>query len=141
MQTRRIVWIGSGIAAAVVVLIVIAVIAVTWLVRDPRQDLSLETFVPQEGVAGGPVEVAAFEGLRDETSHLCDGVQGCIEGYSAADATFYRFSSKLLASEFALTLDDAYQSDWILIDWSDSSLPEDERSLAEDVIDGTWTSE
>lgn len=140
MSTRRRILLWGG-AAAALAFIFAAIFTVTWMARDSRQDLSLSYFDPDERDASDAVHVTAFDGLRDETPRLCAGVEGCIEGYGATHTTFYRFATKEQAASFASSREDAYQSDWIVIDYDGTSLSPADRSLVEEVIDGTWTSD
>jgi len=127
------------ISTAVVLVLVGTVWAVAaFVTRDTRQDIDLAEFT-NEHRDGYIFE--ALEGVHDETHRLCADIDGCIQGYSGDRADFRKFATREAASDFAATTPETYLSNWIVIEYTDASLDDADRSRAEAYVDSLAVSD
>lgn len=131
---KRALWIALGVVV-VAVAAWITVIVVSNVTVNPRQTISLS-----EIYGHNDHQYAAFNGMHEDTAALCASAPGCIQGYAADHAAFRRFSSLDAAREFAHKASDAYQSDWIVIEYTDSTLSAAQRDEIQGYLNGLATS-
>lgn len=99
------------------------------------------SFFTLKDVLSNPDDIV-FSGEKEQTKLLCDGLQGCIEGWTTDQADFLRFESNESAEEFAATLnDDGHNSDRVVIDFARTQPSSEIRRLAVELIDATHSSE
>lgn len=123
------------------VLVCGAVVFGVWLVtRDSRENLTIASIAESAKQTDGYAS-EALDGLEEDTATLCRNVSGCVEGYASPSVELLRFDSKEGAAEFASQNADSYQSDWIVIVYTDGSLSGGGRQEVEDLIDSMWKSE
>lgn len=134
-RSRRLGWIigGSVLGLALVVGTIFAV--VTLLTRDTRQDINLAD------LARGETEIVALQGARDATAELCAENPGCEQGYQTDHVELFKFSSREDAEDFTDGSSEAYQSNWIVINYAGSDLSRNEREEVQEYIDSLATSE
>ncbi|MBN9154635.1 MAG: hypothetical protein J0J05_11690 [Microbacterium sp.] len=125
--------IAIPVAASVAVVIAFGVAAGIALTRDHRQDIDLGEIANRN--------IVAFDGMHRNTHALCDGIAGCIQGYSADHAEFLRFASTTDAARFAKENRGAYQSHWIVIRYPDDVLTSDQREEIQWWMDHLATSD
>ncbi|WP_448710288.1 hypothetical protein [Microbacterium profundi] len=121
--------------AGAVLLIFLVVAVVTLVSRDTRQDIDLAD------LTHSGTEVVALEGMREDTGKLCADKSGCVQAYSADHAEIFKFSSREDAHEFAESAPGAYQSNWIVISFTDDSLNGSERREVQHYVDSLATSD
>lgn len=135
LTLRRAIWISLG----VVLLLALGwatTAAIIELTKDPRQTISLSEITnPQDN------PIAALDGMHQDTAALCAGIEGCIQGYQADHAALRRFRSLESAQRFAKSATDTYQSDWIVIQYTDSTLTPAQRQEIQVYLDGLATSD
>lgn len=134
-RSRRIGWIVGGSVLGLTLVVVTILAVVTLLTRDTRQDINLADF------ARGETEIVALEGARDATAELCAENPGCEQGYRTDHVELFKFSSREDAKDFTDRSSEAYQSNWIVIDYADSDLSRSEREEVQEYIDSLATSE
>lgn len=139
MRTSRRV---AVIAGSVLVggLLVGGTAAVTFVVmHDTRQDISLADIADSDW-SPDPVPIV-YRGMRDETGTLCAGVEGCLEGFESEHVSYFKFDRRHHAAAFARANADAYQSDWIVLRFTDNELTEAQRLEARQRLDELAISE
>ncbi|MGO2518733.1 hypothetical protein [Microbacterium sp.] len=120
--------------AGVALLIFIVVAVVTLVSRDTRQDINLAD------LTHSGTEIVALEGMREDTTRLCADKSGCVQAYSADHAEILKFSTRADAHGFAESAPDAYQSNWIVVSFTDDSLTSSERREVQNYLDSLATS-
>lgn len=136
-----------GYARLVVAVVALATVAAAaWFssrvaqdIVDPKRKLTISYF--QELGAGDSAAGYAFEGLRDVTEQTCPQTDECVEAAQSDRASFYRFSDPARAEAFAASLEDAYASDRIVIDFSRHVWSSSGREQAKRALDETWSSD
>lgn len=126
------VWLVVSVSA-IVIIAMMAHFVLTVLTRDTRQDISLHELASDE--------IPGLAGMRQDTPGVCGEVPGCVQGAYSVEANFLRFDSRENASAFAEGSLDSYQSDWIVIEYRDTSLSQDEREFLESYLDSLATSD
>lgn len=134
-RSRRVGWVVAASLAGVALLIFSVVVVVTLVSRDTRQDISLAD------LTDSGTEVAALQGMIEETNRLCAEKSGCVQAYSADHAEIFKFSSRADAHAFAESVHDAYESNWIVISFTDDSLTGNERREVQHYLDSLATSD
>ena len=133
-MNRRRVFLVAGIIAAVAVIVAIAAVAITWLARDYKQDLDLDGL----GESG---QIPGFSNLHVDTATVCGDLDGCLQGARSQEAEYRRFDTLENAAAFAGSTQDSYQSEWIVIQYLNSSMTQDERDFLQGYIDGLGRSD
>jgi len=78
-----------------------------------------------------------FTNPQDRTTELCADVEGCVEGWSTAEAKFLRFADVESATQFTLdTGSDLFRSHQLVVDFRNSDLTPQERQAITQVIEG-----
>ena len=78
-----------------------------------------------------------FTNPQDESAELCADVEGCVEGWSTAEAKFLRFADVDSATQFTLDAgSDLFQSHQLVVDFRDSDVTPQERQGITQVIEG-----
>lgn len=134
-MTRRVALIASGIIAALAISATLAVALFVIVTRDTRQDINLADY------AYARFDDPALYGYADATDDLCHNVDGCIQGYRADHATYRKFTTPDAAAAFASSSPDTYQSNWIVIEYTDDYLTRADRDSIQNRIDTTATSD
>jgi hypothetical protein len=129
---RAWVWVGIAAGAAVIVLIVVVVSSVVF--RDTRQDIDLGEFGP---AGAGDAAMADYDEATDE---LCEDEPGCVQAYESEHVDYYKFDSEDRAVAYADSHNDTYQSNWIVIHYTDEALTSEEQDRLEMYVDSIATS-
>jgi hypothetical protein len=134
MARRRVLAWSGGIAAAMVIVVVWCVVIVSLVTRDTRQDIDLAD------LSHGAPGTSAMDGWADHTAALCKGVTGCVQGFTSDHTAFRKFDTREDAHAFAKTKTNTYQSNWIVIQYTDPHLTATDRRDVQDYINGLATS-
>ncbi|KTS87771.1 hypothetical protein NS183_10230 [Microbacterium testaceum] len=134
IMTRRVALIISGVISVVAISAALAVTIFMLVTRDTRQDIDLSS------LAHASADDPALHGYASATDELCHDVDGCIEGYRADHATYRKFATRDDAMAFASTSPDTYQSNWIVIEYTDDHLTTADRDSVQKYIDTLNTS-
>lgn len=102
-----------AVGVAVVVGIVLGGAWLTQAVFDPQWTLTLHDVMSSEPDAEDPTTDPV-----DITASTCSPDVPCAEGYSTAEATYLRFSSRDAAAQHLETLQDGFQSKCIVMDFA-----------------------
>jgi hypothetical protein len=129
---RRCVGWTLSVTAGAIVLGLLIWLAFAALSRDTRQDIDLGEI--------GDGSTVAVRGWRDATSELCRDVAGCIQGYRSDSVNVFRFDSIEYSTVFADAAPERYQSNWIIVEYTDSRLSKDDREDLQLYLDGLATS-
>jgi osmotically inducible lipoprotein OsmE len=111
MTPRR----GIAIAIAAVVLAGV-VIGGVWFARavfDPQWRLTLRDVMSSESTVNNTTTDVA-----NITESVCSADLPCVEAYDTAEATYFRFGSRDEATQHAATVEDGFQSNYIVMDFA-----------------------
>ena len=90
-------------------------------------------------MASEPEAVDPTTDVVEITSDVCGGGALCVEAYDTAEATYYRFISRGDAEAFALTVDDGFRSNYIVMDFAGKEAASKEQQLwAMQHLAGAW---
>ncbi len=134
-MTRRVALIACGVIAAVAISAMLVVGLFMIVTRDTRQDINLAD------LNSGSYDDPALRGYANATDELCRTVDGCIQGYRADDATYRKFTTRDAAAVFASSSPDTYQSNWIVIEYTNDNLAKADRDSIQKYIDTLNTSD
>lgn len=104
------------IGLAVMAVVAVAVLGGAWLARavfDSQWTLTLHDVMSSEPDAEDPTTDPI-----DVTASTCSADIPCVEAYSTAEATYLRFGSRDAAAQHLATLQDGFQSNYIVMDFA-----------------------
>lgn len=130
--TRVVVVAVVGVMLVVGAMLVVGGFFIARSFWDPQWNLTVAHVVenarPERGVSN-PVQV---------TEATCADA-GCVEAYDTSEALYLRFSSEDDAAQYVSTVDDAFQSNYIVMDFSAKRDATAERQrLAMENLVSTW---
>lgn len=107
--------------------------------RDSRERLTLAYLADSDD---GATAIGAFRNSSSQDEEACAGRPDCIEGFIGEYVVSTRYSDRDAAAEAARNSRfETFQSDWILIEYTNPSLPDISRQDLEQTLDGMWQSE
>lgn len=131
----------AKIAAVCVIAVGAALVFYLLFVYDSRKDLALETFVPEVGASDYEFMMGTLSGLTDKTEEMCSGSLTCNQAFVGDRVSLLRFDTKDDALAYYVEARGrAYQSGWIVIDYTDPEITDEERFDLQNMIDQTWAS-
>ena len=87
-------------------------------------------------------DLTILQNPKEDTERLCQGVDGCLEGWTTGDGEFLRFESNESAAAFAKQLgDEGHQSNRVVIDFERAEPSAQRRELMIELIEGVHNSE
>jgi hypothetical protein len=134
-------WLPIVIVGGAVGWVVALVLALAlYLHIDTRQWLQPSDFVPQSGADESVARV--FAGLHDVSASVCGAGLPCTQAYAGDNLTLYKFDSKVVARAFTReNTQTRYDSDWIVIEFTNPDLSAGDKQFAEMDVDEAWIAE
>lgn len=111
MTPRR--WVTVAVTAVVLVGVVVGGLWFARVVFDSQWTLTLRDVMNSELDA-----VDATTDVSEITSSACGSDLPCIEAYDTAEATYLRFGSREEATQHAESIEDGFQSNYIVMDFA-----------------------
>lgn len=123
--------------AVAAVILVAAVVGSIWLARmvfDSQWTLTLRDVMSSLPDANDPTTE-----VIEVTSSMCNEALPCAEAYDTAEATYLRFGSRAEATEHLESLEDGFQSNYIVMDFAGKdSVTKTQQLWAMQHLAGTW---
>lgn len=132
MTPRR--WLLAVTTAGAVVAIVLTAVWFGRLLFDPQWNLTLRDVMNGQPDAEDPTT-----DVSETTSSVCTPALPCVEAYDTAEATYLRFGSRDEATQYASSLQDGFQSNYIVMDFAGKDAVSKTQQLwAMQYLAGIW---
>ena len=109
------------------------VAGIIYLFLHPQLTLTLEDVMEAE-YTGKDVTTEVTE----ITDLACGAEVGCVEAYSTAEATYYRFRTRAAATEHYSTLTDSVSVNYFVMDFAGKDASVNDQLFAMHQLAGTW---
>lgn len=130
------IFVGGGLAVVAIIATVATVIY--FAVPTDRRLLTISHIAEE---LDGTQSLGALRNASPALEEACAERPDCVEGYIGDFVTVTRYSSREAAAQAAAeSAFEHYQSDWILVEYSDPTLHDVSRDSLERVLDETWAS-